>query len=293
MGGLAPRRLSFARVSSRPSPCRLNRDRVFMDITALGSSFASGPGLLPLVNTQAGRSERNYPHIVSTRVGVPLVDATVRGARIRTVLDQSQRVGWTVFKPQIESVRPEADLVTVTVGGNDIRYIQRINTVANANLALQSGANQSLWSRRWSHRRDRALAPHSDEQQSQVAFGLEQIANAIRGRAPLARVLFVDYLPVLDESSVWSDDLPLTPRDTQFFIELARRLTDAYQVSAQRSGADLISASDLEPGHAVGSLTPWVSGLVRERSTVASFHPTGAGMQAVADKIVEYWRAER
>ena len=47
---------------------------------ALGSSFASGPGIDPLLDARCGRSGSNYAHLVAERLGYDLVDVTCGGA---------------------------------------------------------------------------------------------------------------------------------------------------------------------------------------------------------------------
>ena len=50
---------------------------------ALGSSMAAGPGIRPRADgapLPAGRSARNYPHLVADRLGLDLVDVTYSGA---------------------------------------------------------------------------------------------------------------------------------------------------------------------------------------------------------------------
>jgi hypothetical protein len=93
-------------------------------MVALGSSFAAGPGLEPVVDRAAMRSGRNYAHLVADRLGATLTDATVSGATTATILDEPHRVRRRVFPPQIESVHGVTELVTVTVGGNDLGYLQ-------------------------------------------------------------------------------------------------------------------------------------------------------------------------
>ena len=57
---------------------------------ALGSSFAAGPGIPPIANADAGRSARNYPHLLAQRLGARLTDLTVSGATTATILDEPQ-----------------------------------------------------------------------------------------------------------------------------------------------------------------------------------------------------------
>src|ERR1700712_3761348 len=85
-----------------------------VQMVALGSSFAAGPYLDPVVDRAAMRSGRNYAHLVAATLDADLVDATVSGATTATILQERQRVALRVFAPQIESVHAETDLVTVT-----------------------------------------------------------------------------------------------------------------------------------------------------------------------------------
>ena len=56
---------------------------------ALGSSMAAGPGIPPRVPgspRSAGRSARNYAHLVAESLGVGLLDVTYSGATTAHVL---------------------------------------------------------------------------------------------------------------------------------------------------------------------------------------------------------------
>src|SRR5215218_4443114 len=94
-----------------------------MIYVALGSSFASGPGIDPIIDARCGRSGANYAHLVAERLGYDLVVVTCGGATIDDVLSRPQALmtGGTV-PPQLEALVPDADLVTVTIGGNDVAY---------------------------------------------------------------------------------------------------------------------------------------------------------------------------
>jgi hypothetical protein len=159
---------------------------------ALGRSFASGPGIEPIIDARCGRSGNNYAHLVAGRLGYDLIDVTCGGAAVDDLLTRPQALmsGGTV-PPQIEAVVPDADLVTVTVGGNDIEYL----------LTLL----------RCSHRAD----PEGTPAEARAFFGtpfdpgavepglaalpgkLAGLVAAVRDRAPGARVVLVDYLTVV------------------------------------------------------------------------------------------------
>ena len=93
-------------------------------IAALGSSFAAGSSVEPIENQAAGRSSRNYAHQLAEKLNADLTDLTISGATLLTVLDQKQDVGWgQTFDPQLDHLSRDANIVTLTAGGNDLGYI--------------------------------------------------------------------------------------------------------------------------------------------------------------------------
>ena len=68
---------------------------------------------------RAGRSARNYPHLVAEKLGHDLVDVTYSGATTANVLTDPQHGA----PPQIDALDGSEDLVTVTIGGNDVGYV--------------------------------------------------------------------------------------------------------------------------------------------------------------------------
>jgi hypothetical protein len=58
---------------------------------ALGSSFASGPGIDPILDARCGRSGSNYAHLVAARLGYELVDARAAARRWTTSCPDRRR----------------------------------------------------------------------------------------------------------------------------------------------------------------------------------------------------------
>src|SRR6478752_1689707 len=89
---------------------------------ALGSSMAAGPGIRPSADGapfRAGRSARNYPHLVAEKLGLDLVDVTHSGATTANILTDPQNG----TPPQADALEGSEDLVTVTIGGNVAGYV--------------------------------------------------------------------------------------------------------------------------------------------------------------------------
>lgn len=254
----------------------------YAQMVSLGSSFAAGPGVEPVVDKAAMRSGRNYAHLVATRLGATLVDATVSGATTATILHQRQRVTTRVFAPQIESVHAGTDLVTVTAGGNDLGYLGGVlGTALLGHLAgwwLSRPVANLIRGRR-------VLKPVTQEQQEAATDGLVRIVEGVRARAPEARVVLVDYLPIFTDLTTGRTGVPMTGSEMEHFRGVAASLSAAYAEASRRSGADLVPASVYGHDHGAGSPEPWVN-VLRVKALGSSFHPTAAGMQAVADAIL-------
>jgi lysophospholipase L1-like esterase len=116
----------------------------YRTMVALGSSFAAGPGITPLASRAAGRSTRNYAHLVSRVLGAQLIDATVSGATTTTILNQAHWAGGRRFPPQILSVPEHADLITITAGGNEFGYLVTVMRTAGMNWLAARPLTQAL-----------------------------------------------------------------------------------------------------------------------------------------------------
>ncbi|WBQ08115.1 SGNH/GDSL hydrolase family protein [Kribbella sp. CA-293567] len=245
---------------------------------ALGSSFAAGPGIKPIVDKAAGRSASNYPHLVAEALGLELTDVTYSGATTATILRDRQDDA----PPQLDAVGPETALVTITAGGNDLEYI---GTFVRGSLMNTLAKPAGLLGKRVANRvRARVSYLKDPAQYDAVAASLTEIVLAVRERAPQSRILLVDYLTVAGPATRARLDVPLNEEQLPSVVMMADGLAKAFATAAERTGAGLVTASAASLDHAVGSPEPWVTGF-RLRGG-APYHPTAAGMAAVAELIV-------
>lgn len=253
---------------------------------ALGSSMAAGPGIPPIIDRKAMRSGRNYPHQVAEALDLTLIDATVSGATTATVLRDRQRVVGGSVAPQLTSLVPDAALVTITIGGNDLGYIGKLtggSLVATvAGLPLLLSPVRSLI-------RSRARFATPVESYATVTDRIVEVVEAVRAGAPPARIVLVDYLTVIGSHAQQSRRLPLTTEEQQLVRATAGGLAAAFLTAAERTGVELVRASEASIDHGVGSPEPWVTGFEWGNPLAGGkipYHPTLAGMTAVADLIV-------
>jgi lysophospholipase L1-like esterase len=247
---------------------------------ALGSSFAAGPGIKPVVDKAAGRSGRNYPHLVAEALGLELTDVTYSGATTANLLRERQDEA----PPQLDAVGPDTALVTITAGGNDLEYI---GTFIRGSMMNTLAKPATLLGRRVANRiRARVSYLKDPASYDAVAASLIEVVEAVRGRAPRSRVVLVDYLPVVGPGTRARLDVPLNEEQLPSIVMMADGLAKAFARAAETTGADLVAASAAGLSHAVGSAEPWTSGFRFGRGGVAPYHPNAAGMAAVADLIV-------
>ncbi|NEA30453.1 SGNH/GDSL hydrolase family protein [Streptomyces sp. SID13031] len=252
---------------------------------ALGSSFAAGPGIKPIVDKAAGRSARNYPHLVAEALGLELTDVTYSGATTANILRERQDEA----APQIDAVGPDTALVTITAGGNDLEYI---GTFIRGSLMNTLAKPATLLGKRVANRiRARVSYLKAPAEYDAVAASLTEIVTAIRDRAPQSRILLVDYLTVAGPGTRPRLDVPLNEEQLPSVVMMADGLARAYATAAEKTGTELIEASAAGLSHAVGSAEPWTSGFHFGPGRGVPYHPTPAGMAAVANLIIAKLRA--
>ena len=255
----------------------------YRTMVALGSSFAAGPGIAPLADRAAGRSTRNYAHLVSRALGAQLIDATVSGATTATILDRAQWAGGRRFPPQILSVPEHADLITITAGGNDIGYLLAVMLTAGSNWLAARPLTHAVGLRM---RRSMPLITPTGQRMQAATAGLERIVVESRRRAPASRVVLVDYVPIVGDDTRPGPAVFLRAGEISLIRDLAAELSGAFAEASRRTGADLVPAASIGLGHGLSSDQPWVIGLQRGRGDGTFFHPNGAGMRAAADAVL-------
>jgi lysophospholipase L1-like esterase len=242
---------------------------------ALGSSMAAGPGIRPRAAGApwpAGRSARNYPHLLAERLNLDLVDVTFSGATTAHVLADPQRGA----APQIAALDGSEQLVTVTIGGNDVGYIPLLMAGSLPRpirrLPLLGTRISELLDR---DARDRAL--------DTVFESLCSVGRAVRERAAAARVLFVDYLTILPPQGAAA---PLSWADADLGRHVGATLERITADAAAATGCEIVRAAAASREHHAWSTEPWtVKPGVPLPGRPAPAHPNAAGMRAVAALI--------
>ncbi len=244
---------------------------------AMGSSFAAGPGIASSADvpaTRCARSSDNYPHLLARRLHLRLTDVSCSGATTEHLLGP-----WNELPPQLEALTSDTRLVTITIGGNDVGYIGTLGSASCRSFAVPPpGAPGGKCPE----------PPRTVEADwTKLDRSLRRIVAEARQRAPLARIVFVDYLSVLPPAGTCAAT-PLAGGQADAGRAIATRLAWVTRRAAKQSGAEVFRASDLSQNNSACSLQPWVTGFPLPGSPrFVPYHPNARGMAVIADGLAK------
>jgi hypothetical protein len=236
---------------------------------AIGSSFAAGPGIPPVQPgsgaAACARSANNYPSIVTREIGANLTDASCSGATTANVLTDSQ----SGQPPQITAVTSTTQVVTATIGGNDVDYLGSLSA-----YTCQDDGGSGCASV------DRTAI---DQTFPQLTGRIENVVNAVHRTAPGAHVYLVNYFTILPASGACAG-VPLTADQLAYERSIASRLESVTSAAASASGATLVDLASASRGHDACSADPWVE-TGHPPAGRSQYHPNEAGMRAAASLV--------
>jgi lysophospholipase L1-like esterase len=240
-----------------------------LDYVAMGSSFAAGPGILPV---QAGsgaaacaRSSGNYASIVARETGANLTDVSCSGATTANVLTDAQ----SGQPPQVQAVTGATRAVTVTIGGNDVDYLGSLDA-----YTCQDDGGSGCGTV------DRTAI---DQTFTVLAGRLENVVNAVHAGSASAHVYLVDYFTILPDSGACTG-VPLTSDQLTYERSIASRLATATATAAAATGATVVDLAAASHGHDACSASPWVE-TGHPAAGRSQYHPNEAGMRAAATLV--------
>lgn len=244
---------------------------------AMGSSFAAGPGIPDYYENPprpCARSTGNYAHLLASRLNLALTDVSCSGATTAHLTGSRATPDGPSIPPQLDALTPDTHLVTITIGGNDIGYIARLNAAGCNKLAATS----------WDKEKCPPVPLPTEADYAALALRMDAIAKEVRGRSPEARLIFVDYLTILPETGD-CEAARLFDFDAKDSRDVARRLAAITAKAAADNNADILKASDLSKGHDACAPDPWMNGYPIWNGPAAPFHPNAKGMIAIADAL--------
>jgi lysophospholipase L1-like esterase len=193
-------------------------------------------------------------------------------------MTQSQQTNpYTSVPPQFDALGPDAGLVSVTIGGNDIGFASVAETCAVLSLLNPFG----------SPCRDHYTQGGTDVLAAAIAATAPKVAAVLQGihqRSPNAKVVVVGYLDILPVAGVgcWPV-MPIAIGDLPYLRGVEEQLNQMLATQAGLNKATFVDTYTPTIGHDVCQLpgVKWVEGLV-PTSPAFPVHPNALGMQADA-----------
>jgi lysophospholipase L1-like esterase len=206
---------------------------------ALGDSYSAASGVLPvdLSSPLCLRSTRNYPHVLAAKTGATLTDVTC-GAAETTHYATAQYPG---VAPQLDALRADTDLVTMTIGGNDSSvFIGAILACGSAGiLTLGHGSPcTDLYGSRF-----------EDTIRTTTYPSLVSALQAVRAKSPQATVAILGYPLIMPATGGCFTKMPIATGDVPYLRSLQTTLNDAIARAAAATGATYVDMNGVSEGH--------------------------------------------
>ncbi|MFF4902811.1 SGNH/GDSL hydrolase family protein [Streptomyces sp. NPDC001068] len=252
-----------------------SRSRV--DYVALGDSYASAPLVPTQVDATCLRSSQNYPSLVAQSRGATLTDVSCSGATTAD-MRSSQTDG---VAAQLDALGRGTDLVTVTVGGNDIGFSTVLGTCAQLTATDPTGTPCQT------HYTGTGADQISDAI-DQTAPKVARVLRGIKHRAPHAEVVVVGYPDLFPDDGVGctSKTVPLAMGDFAWVRDKEKELNAMLAGQARKSGARYVNTYTPTIGHDLCKPTGerWIETFAPE-TPAAPVHPNAAGESAMATAV--------
>lgn len=219
------------------------------------------------------RSSDNYPSQVLSDAQVTGRDVTCQGAVTEHVL-QPRDTGQEVIPAQIDALTGSTDVVSLSIGGNDIGFGDIAGCFLTAMHTRQASDCATTW--------EESIAARMTELPGQ----LDQVHQAIKDRSGGARVIATGYLPLLAPGDGCAEVEVLSAADRAWVITLTGELNRVVAEAAQRHGAEMVLPE--QAGNHTGCADPerrWVD-FLGSHTDAYPMHPTPTGQAVMAEAIL-------
>ena len=220
-----------------------------VDYVALGDSYSSGVGS-PGQSGSCLRSPNGYPgQWVARNAPKSYTNLACSGAVTSDVIDS-----------QAPAIPGGADLISITIGGNDAGFAPTV-------LSCQFASDASC---------ARTVANAEADMKATLPAKLNNTYAAIRAKAPNAQVVVLGYPLLFDTSSAACGLAGMSLAKRRSLNQGAQVLDDLIKQRALAAGLTFSDVRDEFAGHGICASTPYLNGL-----TVIppqnSFHPNKTG----------------
>lgn len=264
--------LSACVLATAPAASASSKADEPLEYVAIGDSFAAGP-LIPDQNQLSClRSNRNYPAVAAEALGARLTDVSCSGAKVS---DFSGRQ-FGLLPPQYDALKPSTDLVTLTIGGNDVSLVATALGCVNllpkptgiscADTAVSKGDPTAKAIDAWS-----------------ATFG--KALDEVHRRAPNAKIVVAGYGTYIRKDGCWPTQ-PIWDKDGNYLQARVNQLNGVLAEQSRAHHATYVDTAAVSAGHdtCAAPSERYIEGLV-PTSVAAPLHPNARGMAAFGTAV--------
>jgi lysophospholipase L1-like esterase len=223
------------------------------EYVALGDSYASGAGAGSYLDGPCRRSSNAYPALQGEDF-LSFRFVACSGATTRSL------------KAQFRALTPATTLVTITVGGNDLGFVDVMTTCTlNGDRSCEKRVGKA-----------RAFI------RDQLPTRLDATYATIKAAAPRAQLVVLGYPRLFTPNDRCRT---LSERKRQALNDAADELSTVIAAAVERAEARYVDVREAFAKHGVCSAEPWINALVNP--TGDSYHPNKAGQAAYFEALTE------
>jgi lysophospholipase L1-like esterase len=251
-----------------------------LNYVALGDSMAAAPGVPdPAPPAGCRKSSNDYPSVLARRLTTTkFTDVTCTGAITENITDRAQQTKNGMVGRQIDAVRATTDLITITIGANDV------GLAADAEGCEVKSPNPAPCTEDFVvgavDRISAAIDGH--------VRGWSMLIDEVRAEAPKARIVFVGYGTLIRPGGCFPGQ-PVLPHDSDYLQAKLNELDDRQRQLADDKGIEYFDTRPMSQGHDICAPT---ADRFFEGYGVASpavpLHPTAFGATSVGDALAGF-----
>jgi lysophospholipase L1-like esterase len=258
------------------SPDLANR----LNYVALGDSFAATPGVPdPAPPAGCRKSTSDYPSVLARRLAATkFTDVTCSGATTEDITDRAQRTKNGMIGRQIDAVSASTDLITITIGANDV------GLAADAEGCEVKSPNPAPCANDF-------VVGNVDRISAVIdghVRGWSILIDQLRAKAPNARIVFVGYGTLVRPGGCFPEQ-PILPNDSDYLQARIDELDDRQRELAADKGIEYFDTRPMSQGHDICAPPGdrYVEGY-GVKDPAVPLHPTASGATAVGTALAGY-----
>lgn len=244
-----------------------------VNYVSIGDSYTSGPGITPYAPSApagCGQSEKNYPHLVATALGLSLTDVSCGGA---TTSDETESQ-FEGQPPQDDALSASTEVVTIGMGGNDHGLFGTLLYGCTQIDAIEHAPGRAPCRE---HYESYVASTYAEDAPEQTAA-----LQHIKELAPNAKVFVVGYPEITPQDGHCNfSEFPWYPKDLQWFRDRVQELGNKMiKAGAKANGAIFVDTFKPSEGHNACQEpgVRWIEPLIGSLTGVA-VHPNATGEQ--------------